>query len=131
MLPIPDALDKSVRETIDYAVLRHAREMQFPDKLENVLLSRMYVNGVQATKNYHWNVIVGQIHNPAEAHLHHIHSNHYATINHQNNSKSPEGITTMYQSELNVNFLSKIAVEFKTVDEKNKRIEFFVLNRSF
>ena len=37
----------------------------------------------------------------------------------------------MYQSELNVNFLSKIAVEFKTVDEKNKRVEFFVLNRSF
>ena len=63
--------------------------------------------------------------------MHHIHSNHYATINHQNNSKSAEGITTMYQSELNVNFLSKIAVEFKTVDEKNKRVEFFVLNRSF
>ena len=82
MLPMPDAMEKSVREMIDYAVLRHAREMQFPDKLENVLLSRMYVNGVQATKNYHWNVIVGQIHNPAEAHLHRIHSNHHVTINH-------------------------------------------------
>ena len=58
MLKLPDIFEKSIMETIDYAVLRHAREMQFPDKLENVLLSRMYVNGVQSTKNFHWNVIV-------------------------------------------------------------------------
>ena len=58
MLKLPDIFEKSIKETIDYAVLRHAREMQFPDKLENVLLSRMYVNGVQSTKNFHWNVIV-------------------------------------------------------------------------
>ena len=28
-------------------------------------------------------------------------------------------------------FLSKIVVEFKTVDDKNKSVELFVLNRSF
>ena len=96
MQNMPDALEKSIKEMIDYAVLRHAREMQFPDKLENVLLSRMYTNGVKDTKNYHWNIFISQIHNPAETHLHHLHSNHHLTINNTLNTKSPEGFTIMH-----------------------------------
>ena len=55
---------------------------------------------------------MSSVHDPKEAHLHHLHSNHHLAIHNTLNEKLENGVKFLHQSELNLNFYSKIVVDF-------------------
>ena len=94
-------------------------------------MSRMYALGVKDSNNFHWNIILSEVHNPNESHLNHLHSNHHLTIHNTLNTKKENGVNSLHQSDLNLNFYTKLIVTFNTHDGKPKRLEVIVLNQSY
>ena len=81
---------------INFCVLQGAKDGVFPLKGENVLLRRMYALGVDKGKNYHWNIFMGDVHDPNESHLNTVYTNHYLTTHNSKNEKKTEGILSLH-----------------------------------
>lgn len=67
--------------------------MVWSDLIEKVILGRLYAKHISQSKNYHWHVFVGEIHDPHESHLNGVLTNHKLAISNSKNvtKKSEDG----------------------------------------
>jgi len=96
MAEMPKIVRQAVEDMVSYSILKGAADGTFPLKGESVLLRRMYNLGVDQGSNYHWNVFMGDVHDPNEAHLNSVHTNHYLATHNSKNEKKTDGITKMH-----------------------------------
>ena len=60
-------------------------------KLEAILLSFIYYRyDVKTNENFHWHMAISEVHDPREAHMHNIHTNHSQLIYASSNIKQSE-----------------------------------------
>lgn len=69
-------------------IRKHAVDKQVPDGLETIILTRMYKHmKLKEKQDYHWHVVVGNVHPNNQAHLYTLLSNHSLAVKNSKNEK--------------------------------------------
>ena len=86
-----EIVEKGIKEALEWyshqtTFAENARSA-FCDRLQDVILSRMYLHRIKESGNFHWHIVISEVHPENEKDLHTLYTNHNALLNDAKNVK--------------------------------------------
>ena len=126
---MPEIALKVLDQTIEYCCAKYCTDKQFPSDIENLILSRLYFYAVQGSENYSWHVFVSEVHEPNQARIKEIHTNHDLLLKDAANVKEGQ-VTHLNQPDVHLKYYTKRVCNFK-VQNNEKRLLVVIFNQSY
>jgi hypothetical protein len=143
------AVEKSIKEALEWysleSTVAESSRSEFYQRIQDVILSRLYSLRVKESGNYHWHIAVSEVHPENENALHALFTNHFGIVNDPKNKKEPIGdltLTTLHTKGIELNYYCEASVTFnvqvgghgpnsKQAQIKPKRLSVVLFNQSF
>lgn len=120
----PTVVKQSIEEALEWhshqTCLPPGSRSEFFDRIQDVILSRMYSNRVQKSNNYHWNIVISELYPEAEEEKHCLFTNHQGLIDHSKNKTETvvsengetETLTHIHLTGIELNFYCSTTATF-------------------
>ena len=111
---MPAIVLKCLDETIEYCAAHYGKDKSFPENIESLVLSRIYAyTNLKDDKNYSWHIFVSEVHDPNQASLRALHTNHDILIRESSKRADAPGLTQLSQPNIHLRYYSKHVCLFK------------------
>jgi hypothetical protein len=132
---VPKLCRDAFQDTVRWYLTELDSKIESPylKRLEAVLLSLMYNRGkLKEAKDFHWHIIMSDVHDVREAFMHEIETNTYTLVSSKTTVTREDGvkINEKFDTFRPIKFFTKLQADF-VINGRQKRINVVIINAKY
>ena len=113
-------VERSIKEALEWysqeSTVPESSRSDFYQRIQDVILSRLYSLRIRESGNYHWHIAVSEVHPENETALHALFTNHFALVNDPKNKKEilqqDQTLAVLHNKTVNLNYYCEASATF-------------------